>query len=159
MLTTGARRPRVTEQSRKKSGDGGIGGDTFHAIEYGSAINEKCCSIRREEEGEVRWGGWCGRIGGGGTMRHCNVNTRGREAQKRFFPAWIVLKVCSKKYIKNYPFFGIIYSIIITAQTLPCFFQLVAILSHFWPFFSPRRLIDVHNIFKMFNSCDYFISF
>ena len=60
---------------------------------------------------------------------------RGREDQEKFFPDWKVLKVCSKKYIKNYPFFGIIYSIIITAQTLPCFFQLVAILSHFGPFF------------------------
>ena len=87
------------------------------------------------------------------------VTIRGREAQQKFFPGWKVLEVCSKKYIKNYPFFGIIYSIIITAQTLPCFFQLVAILSHFWPFFPPRRLIDLHNIFRMFNSCEYFISF
>ena len=30
---------------------------------------------------------------------------RGREDQRKFFSAWKVLKVCSKKYIKNYLFF------------------------------------------------------
>ena len=55
------------------------------------------------------------------------VSVRGREALERFFPAWKVLKVCSKKYIKNYPFFGAIYSIIIIPQTLLWFGQLEAI--------------------------------
>ena len=35
----------------------------------------------------------------------CFINSRGREDQRKFFSAWKVLKVCSKKYIKNYLFF------------------------------------------------------
>ena len=36
-----------------------------------------------------------------------HLYNRGREDQERFFPGWKVLKVCSKKYIKNNPFFFI----------------------------------------------------
>merc|ERR1712002_1424589 len=40
-----------------------------------------------------------------GFLRILNdLDSRGREAQEIFFPGWKVLKLCSKKYIKNYPF-------------------------------------------------------
>ena len=62
------------------------------------------------------------------------IYIRGREDQERFFRGWKVLKVCSKIYIKNYPFFWMLHSIIVAAQTLPWFFQLVTILAIFLPF-------------------------
>ena len=66
-----------------------------------------------------------------GRYRLKNPYTRGREGQTKFFTAWKVLKVCSKKYIKNYLFFWTSYSVINNLQTLWWIYEFVAILAIF----------------------------
>ena len=58
------------------------------------------------------------------------IFSRGREDQKRFFSAWKVLKVCSKRHIKNHLFFRTTYSIMNCAQTswwIPAFVAILVI--------------------------------
>ena len=68
---------------------------------------------------------------------------RGREGQTKFFTAWKVLKVCSKKYIKNYLFFWTSYPVINHPQTLPWFCQLMAIFCNFFTIFLISPTIPV----------------
>ena len=81
---------------------------------------------------------------------------RGREDQTKFFLAWKVLKVCSKKYIKNYLFLRATYSIMICAQTLLWFWQLVAIFCHFFAIFLTSPTISVKLLLTGKINCDTF---
>ena len=57
------------------------------------------------------------------------------EKLRKKLPGLESLESMSQKIYKRLSFFGIIYSIIITAQTLSWFFQFLAIFSHFWSSF------------------------
>ena len=84
------------------------------------------------------------------------MSNRGREGQTRFFTAWKVLNVCSKRYIKNYLFFWTSYFVINDPQTLPWFRQIADIFCHFFAIFLTSPTISVKLLLTRKINCDTF---